>query len=105
MSAFGVKRTTTNREKIPHNCSSYREENQTAARHGEATTELTAVEPRRAALIDQLDLALVSNRDGWSSKKFVRLRCLRDLKSNDFLLSTTLRRLDYRKIPSRFLEP
>jgi hypothetical protein len=68
MSAFGVKRTTTNREKIPHNCSSYRDENQTAARHGEATTELTAVEPRRAALIDQLDLQLVFNRDGHPPK-------------------------------------
>jgi hypothetical protein len=26
-------------------------------------------------------------------------------QQDDFLLSTTLRRLDYRKIPSRFLEP
>jgi len=44
---------------------------------------------------------LPQNRNRRSTDKTMLCRQQQD----DFLLSTTLRRLDYRKIPSRFLEP
>jgi hypothetical protein len=38
-------------------------------------------------------------------REWVNMTMLCYQQQDDFLLSTTLRRLDYRKIPSRFLQP
>jgi hypothetical protein len=52
-----------------------------------------------------VELGLTLIAFGWRAHERVNKTMLRHQQQDDFLLSTTLRRLDYRKIPSRFLEP
>jgi hypothetical protein len=52
-----------------------------------------------------VELGLTLIAFGWRAHERVDKTMLRHQQQDDFLLSTTLRRLDYRKIPSRFLEP
>jgi hypothetical protein len=63
----------------------------------QATAANTAI---AAAKISLGTFVMISSLREWVNKT---MPCHQ--QQNDFLLSTTLKRSDYRKIPSRFLEP